>query len=274
MCTLAAYLNAITGRGVHVVTANDYLVKRDAVWMGPLFDALGLTVGILQGHSPETGEGGGTFLYDPTYEDPSVDGLDARYKHSRPTSNRREAYECDITYGTSSEFGFDYLRDNMAPALDYIVQDRGHHFAIVDECDSNLIDEARTPLIISGPAERSSDLYYVFDKIIPSLERGEAKKDKYDTETDEKEFTVDEKAKSASFTEQGFDRVEKLLRSSGYIPAQSPRLRDRQRPRGNAVRHLRPQSPFRLSARQRLCRPPEPGRQNPKSLSWMNLRDD
>jgi len=211
MCTLGTYLNAIAGRGVHVVTANDYLVKRDAVWMGPLFHALGLTVGILQGSSPETGEGGGTFLYDPEYEDPSADGLDARYRYSRPIMNRREAYQCDITYGTSAEFGFDYLRDNMAPSLEYIVQMRGHNFAIVDECDSNLIDEARTPLIISGTAERSSDLYYAMTKIIPSLERGEQKKDKYDTETDEKDYTVDEKAKSASFTEKGLEKVERAL---------------------------------------------------------------
>ncbi len=222
MCTLGAYLNALAGMGGHVVTANDYLVKRDAVWMGALFHSLGLTVGILQGSSPETGEGGGTFIYDPTYEDPSVDGLDARFKYSRQTFNRREAYDCDITYGTSSEFGFDYLRDNMAPSLDHIVQDRGHHFAIVDECDSNLIDEARTPLIISGPAERSSELYQVFDRLIPALDRGEQKKDKYDVETDEKDYTVDEKAKSASLTEKGFERIQKALRAAGYVPAQNP----------------------------------------------------
>jgi Preprotein translocase subunit SecA (ATPase, RNA helicase) len=211
MCTLATYLNALAGRGVHVVTVNDYLVKRDAVWMGALFHSLGLSVGILQGASPETGEGGGTFLYDPEYEDPSVDGLDARYRYARPTMNRREAYQCDITYGTSAEFGFDYLRDNMAPSLDYIVQTRGHNFAIVDECDSNLIDEARTPLIISGTAERSSDLYYTMTKIIPTLERGEQKKDKYDTETDEKDYVVDEKAKSATFTERGLEKMERAL---------------------------------------------------------------
>ena len=211
MSTLGTYLNAIAARGVHLVTANDYLVKRDAVWMGPLYDSLGLTIGILQGSSPETGEGGGTFIYDPTYDDPSVDGLDARYKHARQTHNRREAYECDITYGTSSEFGFDYLRDNMAPSIEMVSQSRGHFFAIVDECDSNLIDEARTPLIISGTAERSSDLYYVLDKVIPQLERGEAKKDKYDTETDEKDYTVDEKAKSATFTESGYQKVEQAL---------------------------------------------------------------
>ena len=211
MCTLGAYLNALSGKGVHVVTANDYLVKRDAVWMGQLYHALGLTVGILQGHSPETGEGGGTFIYDPDYEDPSVDGLDSRFKYSRPIANRSEAYQCDITYGTSSEFGFDYLRDNMVPNRDYLTQVRGHWFAIVDECDSNLIDEARTPLIISGTAEASSDLYYTMSKIIPALEKGEAKKDKYDETSDEKDFTVDEKAKTATFTEAGMAKVEKAL---------------------------------------------------------------
>ena len=155
MSTLGTYLNALSGKGVHLVTANDYLVKRDAVWMGPLYEMLGMTIGILQGHSPETGEGGGTFIYDSTYEDPTVDGLDVRYKHARQTFDRREAYECDITYATSSEFGFDYLRDNMAPTIERWCSQRGHFFAIVDECDSNLIDEARTPLIISGTAERS-----------------------------------------------------------------------------------------------------------------------
>ena len=214
--TLATYLNALVGKGVHLVTANDYLVKRDAVWMGPVYHALGMTVGILQGHSPETGEGGGTFLYDPEYDDPSVDGLDDRFKFARQIFDRREAYACDIIYATSAELGFDYLRDNMAPTLEQMVQHRGHWFAIIDECDSNLIDEARTPLIISGTAERSSDLYYVFTKVMPGLERGEAKKDKYDTETDEKDYTVDEKAKTAHFTEAGLGKVEEALVKLGY----------------------------------------------------------
>jgi preprotein translocase subunit SecA len=208
--TLATYLNALAGKGVHVVTANDYLVRRDAVWMGPIYKALGLTVGILQGHSPETGEGGGTFIYDTEYEDP-----DPSYRHARPTYDRREAYACDILYATSSELGFDYLRDNMAWTLDRMVQQRGHWFAIIDECDSNLIDEARTPLIISGAAEKSSDLYYVFAKLVPALERGEAKKDKYDTTTDEKDYTVDEKARTAVYTEVGLDKIEEALRKAG-----------------------------------------------------------
>lgn len=214
--TLATYLNAISGKGTHLVTANDYLVKRDAIWMGPVYDALGMTVGILQGHSPETGEGGGTFIYDPSYEDPAVDGLDERYKYARQTFDRREAYACDILYATSAELGFDYLRDNMAPTLEHVVQHRGHWFAIIDECDSNLIDEARTPLIISGTAQRSSELYYVFAAIMPQLEKGEAKKDKYDTTTDEKDYTVDEKAKNATFTEQGLTKVEEILRRMGH----------------------------------------------------------
>ena len=214
--TLATYLNAIAGKGAHLVTANDYLVKRDAVWMGPVFAALGMTVGILQGHSPETGEGGGTFIYDPTYEDPAVDGLDERFKYSRQTHDRRDAYSCDILYATSAELGFDYLRDNMAPTLEHVVQHRGHWFAVIDECDSNLIDEARTPLIISGTAQRSSELYYVFAGIMPQLEKGTAKKDKYDTTTDEKDYTVDEKAKNATFTERGMEKVEEILRKMGH----------------------------------------------------------
>ncbi|MGC4046402.1 MAG: preprotein translocase subunit SecA [Armatimonas sp.] len=209
--TLATYLNALAGKGVHVVTANDYLVKRDAVWMGPVYHALGLTVGILQGHSPETGDGGGTFIYDPEYEDP-----DPSYRHARTTYDRREAYACDVLYATSSELGFDYLRDNMAWTLDRMVQHRGHWFATIDECDSNLIDEARTPLIISGTAEKSSDLYYVFAKLVPALEKGEAKKDKYDTETDEKDYTVDEKQRNATYTEIGLEKIEQALRKAGY----------------------------------------------------------
>ena len=214
--TLATYLNAITGKGVHVVTANDYLVKRDAIWMAPLYDALGMTVGILQGHSPETGEGGGTFVYDPEYTNPQEDGLDDRFKFARQVYDRRDAYSCDIVYATSAELGFDYLRDNMAPTSNQIVQHRGHWFAIIDECDSNLIDEARTPLIISGTAEKSSDLYYVFARIMPMLERGEEKKDKYDNTTDEKDFVVDEKQKTAHFSEQGLVNVEKQLRRMGF----------------------------------------------------------
>ena len=137
VATLAAYLNALTGKGVHVVTVNDYLAKRDSEWMGRLYRFLGLTVGVIQ--------------------------------HSMDDRERQEAYGADITYGTNNEFGFDYLRDNMKFDLGMYVQ-RGHNFAVVDEVDSILIDEARTPLIISGPAEESTDKYYRIDQIIPKLE--------------------------------------------------------------------------------------------------------
>src|SRR5713226_8665158 len=136
VATLPAYLNALAGRGVHVVTVNDYLAKRDTEWMGKIYRFLGMTVGVIQ--------------------------------HDLNDQERQVAYACDITYGTNNEFGFDYLRDNMKFELAHYVQ-RGHHFAIVDEVDSILIDEARTPLIISGPAEQSTDLYYEVDRIIPRL---------------------------------------------------------------------------------------------------------
>src|SRR5262245_9732560 len=139
VATLPAYLNALAGKGVHVVTVNDYLARRDAEWMGRIYRFLGLTVGVIQ--------------------------------HDLPDIERKRAYACDITYGTNDEFGFDYLRDNMKFELAQYVQ-RGHHFAIVDEVDSILIDEARTPLIISGPAEESTDLYYEIDRVIPRLKLG------------------------------------------------------------------------------------------------------
>src|SRR6202167_2972611 len=136
VATLPAYLNSLTGKGVHIVTVNDYLARRDAEWMGPIFKLLGLSVGVIV--------------------------------HDLDDVQRRAAYAADITYGTNNEFGFDYLRDNMKYDLTQCVQ-RGHHFAIVDEVDSILIDEARTPLIISGPAEESTDKYYRIDKVIPKL---------------------------------------------------------------------------------------------------------
>jgi preprotein translocase subunit SecA len=165
VATLPAYLNALTGKGVHIVTVNDYLAKRDAEWMGPIYRFLGLTVGYI------------------------TSGMD--------NEERKKAYLCDITYGTSSEFGFDYLRDNMKYSLEDMVQ-RGHYYAIIDEVDSILIDEARTPLIISGPSEESTDLYYYIDEIVRKL-----KKDIH--------FTVDEKSKSAHLTEEGIAECERLL---------------------------------------------------------------
>ncbi|MDO9262618.1 MAG: DEAD/DEAH box helicase, partial [Desulfosalsimonadaceae bacterium] len=162
---LAAYLNSLTGKGVHVITVNDYLARRDAEWMGKVFSFLGLSVGAI------------------------LHGLTDR--------ERKAAYNSDITYGTNNEFGFDYLRDNMKFNKDSLVQ-RALHFAIVDEVDSILIDEARTPLIISGPAEKSTSLYYDVNNIIPGLKP-------------EVHFTVDEKSKTAVLTEDGVVRAEQLL---------------------------------------------------------------
>jgi preprotein translocase subunit SecA len=183
VATLALYLNALEGKGAHLVTVNDYLAKRDAQWMGPLYHHLGLSVGVIQHEA--------SFLYDPAYE-----AEDKRLQHLRPCT-RQEAYRADITYGTNNEFGFDYLRDNMVGDLEHCVQ-REQNFAIVDEVDSILIDEARTPLIISGPTEDSTDLYYRIDRIIPSLKR----------DTD---YTIEEKTRTAALTEEGNEKVERAL---------------------------------------------------------------
>ncbi|MBI4592745.1 MAG: preprotein translocase subunit SecA, partial [Candidatus Rokubacteria bacterium] len=199
VATLPAYLNALSGRGVHIVTVNDYLAKRDAQWMGPIYHALGLTVGVIQHEA--------SFLYDPGYVTPDI-----RMTALRPCS-RREAYRADLTYGTNNEFGFDYLRDNMRFTHDELVQ-RETHYAIVDEVDSILIDEARTPLIISGAADESTDLYYKIDRIIPKLRRAativEGKLSEIE-EQKEGDFIVDEKAKAVALTEQGIASCERLL---------------------------------------------------------------
>jgi preprotein translocase subunit SecA len=184
VATLPAYLNAISGNGVHVVTVNDYLARRDSEWMGRIYGFLGLSVGVIV--------------------------------HGVEDEERRDNYAADITYGTNNEFGFDYLRDNMKFSLDDYVQ-RGFNYAIVDEVDSILIDEARTPLIISGPTEESTDKYYIIDRIIPMLQRGEAKDVEANTLSGKRkqytgDFTIDEKAKSATLTEQGVLKVEKLLK--------------------------------------------------------------
>src|SRR3989304_424852 len=163
VATLPAYLNALLGRGVHVVTVNDYLAKRDAEWMGPIYKFLGLDVGVIV--------------------------------HGRTDPERQAAYRAGVTYGTNNEFGFDYLRDNMKFDLGDCVQ-RGHQFAIVDEVDSILIDEARTPLIISGPSEESTDKYYRIDRLIPKLA--------------ESDYTLDEKHRSVAMTEEGVEHVEKI----------------------------------------------------------------
>ncbi|HWL63531.1 MAG TPA: preprotein translocase subunit SecA [Steroidobacteraceae bacterium] len=177
VATLPAYLNALTGEGVHVVTVNEYLAQRDAEWMGPVFRFLGLTIGVIRnGQSPD---------------------------------EKRAAYACDITYGTNNEFGFDYLRDNLAYRLEDRVQ-RGQVFAIVDEVDSILIDEARTPLIISGPAEESTELYLSINKLVPQLK---VQKE----ENGPGDFSVDLKARQVHITEEGHERVEQLMAESGLL---------------------------------------------------------
>jgi preprotein translocase subunit SecA len=184
VATLPVYLNALEGKGAHLVTVNDYLAKRDAQWMSVLYHALGLSVGIIQHDA--------SFLFDPTYE-----ASDKRLQSLRPCT-RPEAYRADITYGTNNEYGFDYLRDNLVVTdLAQCVQ-RELNFAIVDEVDSILIDEARTPLIISGPTDETTDLYYRINAIIPQLKP-------------EHDYTIEEKTKTASLTEDGNVRVEKLL---------------------------------------------------------------
>jgi preprotein translocase subunit SecA len=180
---LAAYLNGLTGRGVHVVTVNDYLAKRDAQWIGEVFHMLGMRVGSIQHES--------AFLFDPDFPQ-----TDERLRNLRPVS-RQEAYAADVTYGTNNEFGFDYLRDNLVVDLGNRVQ-RGHFFAIVDEVDNILIDEARTPLIISGPAEESADKYVQFARLAPRLEA-------------EEDYIVDEKFKQVAITEVGTEKMERWL---------------------------------------------------------------
>jgi preprotein translocase subunit SecA len=179
VATMPVYLNALTGRGVHVVTVNDYLARRDADWMGKIYRFLGLTVGCIQ--------------------------------NSLTDEERQKAYACDVTYGTNNEFGFDYLRDNMKFELESMVQ-RGHVYAIVDEVDSILIDEARTPLIISGPSEENTDIYYQCNRVIPYLKQGKEEKDKYGNKTTTGDFLVDEKSRTAVLTEEGVARAEKLLK--------------------------------------------------------------
>jgi preprotein translocase subunit SecA len=183
VATLPAYLNALAGKGVHVITVNDYLARRDSEWMGRIYRFLGMTVGVIQ--------------------------------HELTDGERKVAYACDITYGTNNEFGFDYLRDNMKFELAQYVQ-RGHHYAIVDEVDSILIDEARTPLIISGPAEESTELYYEVDQRIPKLTPGAVTQGNVKAEEREElektgDFIVDEKHKTVSLTESGMAKAEKML---------------------------------------------------------------
>src|SRR5712664_725892 len=177
MATLAAYLNALPGEGVHIVTVNEYLAQRDADWMGPIYRFLGLTVGVI--------------------------------KNAQSPPEKREAYACDITFGTNNEFGFDYLRDNLAFRLEDRVQ-RGLAYAVVDEVDSILIDEARRPLIISGPAEESTELYLKINVLIPRLTRQKE-------ENGPGDFSVEEKSKQVHITEEGHEHVEQLMIELGLL---------------------------------------------------------
>lgn len=190
--TLPLFFNALKGKGCHLVTVNDYLAKRDTQWMGPIFHYLGLTVGSIISYKEAKGPYSATaFVFDPAYLP-----ADSRFLYLRPAS-RKEAYDCDITYGVGSEFGFDYLRDNMSIRAESQVQ-RDLHYAIIDEVDSILIDEARTPLIISGPSEEAPQLYYEIDRLVRKLNR-------------DADFTVDEEGQSISLTDQGIHKCERLM---------------------------------------------------------------
>ena len=185
VATAPVYLNALTGKGVHVVTVNEYLAQRDAGWMGQVYGFLGLTTGVI---IPDA-----SYIYDPSFT--NEDHTDERFRHLRPCT-RQEAYRADITYGTNNEYGFDYLRDNMVREVDQLRQ-RELHFAIVDEVDSILIDEARTPLIISAPSTASGQAYTQFARVVSQLKP--------------ELYVVDEKEKRVSLTDEGVERVEKLL---------------------------------------------------------------
>lgn len=196
VATLSTYLNALEGKGVHVVTVNDYLARRDAAWMGQIYNFLGLSVGIINSQNI-------SYIYDPAHVDAEDDkerdelgSFKVEYEFLKPCS-RKEAYDADITYGTNNEYGFDYLRDNLAGNKDNLVQ-RGHHYAVVDEIDSILIDESRTPLIIAGAAGDSENLYSTFAKIARQL-------------TKDTDYTVDEKHRAVQLTDDGITKAEKLL---------------------------------------------------------------
>ncbi len=214
VATLAVYLNALSGDGVHVVTVNDYLARRDASWMGKIYHFLGMSVGVIN-------SSGGAGLDESSYQyDPSDAGVPSGFPHLCKIT-RQQAYACDITYGTNNEFGFDYLRDNMAFSADERVQ-RGRNFAVVDEVDSILIDEARTPLIISGPTEGNSELYKKIDRIIPKLtQQDPITNDEGKPDFGPGDYSVDEKSKQAYLSDEGHQHVEEMLTSMGLLAADS-----------------------------------------------------
>ena len=209
VATLAVYLNALPGKGVHVVTVNDYLARRDAGWMGRLYNFLGMSTGVINS-SGGMGPDSASYRLDPDYH-----GDTGGFTHLRPVT-RAEAYACDITYGTNNEFGFDYLRDNMAFSAAQRVQRR--HFAVVDEVDSILIDEARTPLIISGPAEDSSEMYRKVKDIPGQLERQDPiTNDEGKPDFGPGDFSVDEKGRQVFLSDQGHEKVEQMLGEMGLL---------------------------------------------------------
>jgi len=198
VATLPLYLNALTGQGCHLVTVNDYLAKRDCHWMGPIYHALGASVACINAQQA-TGQPAPSYIYDPGYE-----SEDQKWRFLRPIT-RRQAYEADVTYGTNNEFGFDYLRDNMVADFSQCVQ-RPLTYAIVDEVDNILIDEARTPLIISGAAEEAAQKYYAFAQLVSRLSK----------DTD---YTIDERTRSIHLTEMGMNKMEKMLKHEGLLKA-------------------------------------------------------
>ena len=198
VATLPLYLNALSGQGCHLVTVNDYLAKRDCHWMGPIYHALGASVACINAQQA-TGQPAPSYIYDPGYE-----SEDQKWRFLRPIT-RRQAYEADVTYGTNNEFGFDYLRDNMVADLSQCVQ-RPLTYAIVDEVDNILIDEARTPLIISGAAEEAAQKYYAFAQLVSRLSK----------DTD---YTIDERTRSIHLTEMGMNKMEKMLKHEGLLKA-------------------------------------------------------
>jgi preprotein translocase subunit SecA len=198
VATLPLYLNALTGQGSHLVTVNDYLAKRDCHWMGPVYHALGISVACINAQQT-VGQAAPSYMYDPSYE-----SEDQKWNFLRPVT-RRQAYEADITYGTNNEFGFDYLRDNMVLDLSQCVQ-RHLNYAIVDEVDNILIDEARTPLIISGAAEEATKRYYTFAQLVSRLSK-------------DVDYTIDERTRTTNLTEIGMTKVEKMLKREGMLKA-------------------------------------------------------
>ena len=196
VATLPLYLNALTGQGSHLVTVNDYLAKRDCHWMGPIYHALGVTVACINAQQTAD-QRTPSYIYDPSYE-----SEDQKWKFLRPVT-RRQAYEADITYGTNNEFGFDYLRDNMVLDLSQCVQ-RNLNYAIVDEVDNILIDEARTPLIISGAAEEATKRYYTFAQLVSRLDK-------------DADYTIDERTRTTNLTETGMTKMEKMLKREGLL---------------------------------------------------------